>query len=89
MRKTEIESLDDLIAMEIAQFDAEAASDEQTFVEDFGIEYSAYEELLFGSKEHERDTHRWELDPASAEDYIERTRGWRMGTSTRWRHFGH
>ncbi len=89
MRKPQIESLDDLIAREIAQFDAEAAIDEQTIVEDFGIVYEPYEELTFGPKEHERDRHRWELDPASAEDYLERVRGWKSGPALRWRHFGH
>jgi len=28
--------------------------------------------LRFGEKERERDVHRWELDPASADDYEER-----------------
>jgi hypothetical protein len=35
----------------------------------------------------ERSTSRWELDPASAEDYLERHRAVRL--SERWRHFGH
>ena len=29
--------------------------------------------LRFGEKERERDVHRWELDPASSEDYDERS----------------
>jgi len=37
-----------------------------------GIGYDEDEMLRFGEKEHERDVHRWELDPASAEDYEER-----------------
>jgi hypothetical protein len=37
-----------------------------------GIGYDVDEMLRFGEKERERDTHRWELDPASAEDYEER-----------------
>jgi len=34
-----------------------------------GIEYADNEELKAGDKIAERDKHRWELDPASAEDY--------------------
>jgi hypothetical protein len=34
-----------------------------------GIEYADNEELKSGDKIAERDKHRWELDPASAEDY--------------------
>jgi hypothetical protein len=34
-----------------------------------GIEYEANEELKGAAKLEERDRHRWELDPASAEDY--------------------
>jgi len=37
-----------------------------------GIEYADDEELKVGEKERERDRHRWELDPASSEDYVER-----------------
>ena len=37
-----------------------------------GIEYADNEELKVGEKERERDRHRWELDPASSEDYVER-----------------
>src|SRR5436305_6823942 len=32
-----------------------------------GVHYDDFEELRCGDKEHERDVHRWELDPASAE----------------------
>ena len=39
-----------------------------------GITYADDEELKVGEKEEERDKHRWELDPASADDYQERTR---------------
>lgn len=39
-----------------------------------GITYQEGEPLRVGRKEEERDEHRWELDPASAEDYAERTR---------------
>lgn len=37
-----------------------------------GITYGDEEELRVGGKEAERDQHRWELDPASSEDYRER-----------------
>jgi Family of unknown function (DUF6335) len=34
-----------------------------------GVEYQDNEELNPGDKVVERDQHRWELDPASSEDY--------------------
>jgi hypothetical protein len=37
-----------------------------------GIEYQDQEELKSSDKIIERDRHRWELDPASSEDYKER-----------------
>lgn len=37
-----------------------------------GVEYQDNEELQGGDELSERDKHRWELDPASAEDYRER-----------------
>ena len=37
-----------------------------------GIEYADDEVLKVGEKERERDRHRWELDPASSEDYRDR-----------------
>lgn len=37
-----------------------------------GVTYREDEELQVGGKEKARDRHRWELDPASAEDYYER-----------------
>jgi hypothetical protein len=37
-----------------------------------GISYADDEELKVGEKERSRDEHRWELDPASSEDYKER-----------------
>ena len=40
-----------------------------------GISYSADEELKVGEKERSRDKHRWELDPASSEDWQDRNRG--------------
>jgi len=39
-----------------------------------GIEYADEEELKVGEKERSRDQHRWELDPASSEGYVERVR---------------
>lgn len=38
-----------------------------------GVTYAEGEELKVGEKEERRDTHRWELDPASSEDYVDRT----------------
>jgi hypothetical protein len=52
-----------------------------------GITYQEGEPLRVGEKEEERDQHRWELDPASAEDYFERTRGRRAANEVR--HMGH
>jgi hypothetical protein len=37
-----------------------------------GLEYEDNEELKGAAKLEERDKHRWELDPASAEDYRDR-----------------
>lgn len=39
-----------------------------------GITYEEGEPLRVGEKEQERDEHRWELDPASSEDFDERSR---------------
>jgi hypothetical protein len=39
-----------------------------------GVTYADDEELKVGEKERSRDEHRWELDPASSEDYNERVR---------------
>ena len=51
----------------------------QTVVEEvgkaLGVEYADGEELSSTGKIETRDRHRWELDPASAEDYTERTHG--------------
>jgi len=38
-----------------------------------GVEYQDNEELATTEKVTKRDKHRWELDPASAEDYKDRT----------------
>lgn len=71
MRKLEIESWEELFAQELAMFDT---PEEETWPEEEGYVV-------------ERGDHRWELDPASAEDYPERTRF--GGMAQRWRHFGH
>ena len=39
-----------------------------------GIHYEDNEELKVGEKERERDIKRWELDPASSEDYRDRNK---------------
>jgi hypothetical protein len=39
-----------------------------------GVEYEDAEELKGADKITERDTNRWEYDPASAEDYRERNK---------------
>ena len=39
-----------------------------------GISYQDNEELKVGEKERSRDTHRWELDPASSDDWKDRNR---------------
>ena len=41
-----------------------------------GLTFEDSEELE-GEKVYDRDTHRWELDPASSEDYAERIRRYR------------
>ncbi len=40
-----------------------------------GVTYQDNEPLKVGEKERSRDKKRWELDPASADDYQDRTRG--------------
>ena len=49
---------------------------DQDVVEDIGkalgVQYEDNEELKSSDKVVERDKHRWELDPASAEDYKDR-----------------
>jgi hypothetical protein len=46
----------------------------QEIGEAIGVTYQDNEELRAGEKERDRDRSRWELDPASSEDYIDRTR---------------
>ncbi len=51
---------------------------DQDIVDDIGralgVEYQDSEELKGADKIEDRDRHRWELDPASSEDYQERNR---------------
>ena len=51
---------------------------EQNVVDDIGraigVTYDDNEELKVGEKERSRDLHRWELDPASSDDYIDRVK---------------
>jgi hypothetical protein len=53
----------------------------QNIVEDvghaLGVDYADGEELKAADKVGNRDRQRWELDPASSEDYPERTKGGR------------
>lgn len=42
--------------------------------EAIGVTYAEGEELKAGEKERERDKKRWELDPASSDDYLDRVR---------------
>lgn len=42
--------------------------------EAMGVTYASDEELKVGEKEESRDKHRWELDPASSDDYQDRVR---------------
>jgi hypothetical protein len=55
-----------------------AATPEQNDVAEMGramgVTYEDNEELKVGEKERERDKHRWELDPASSDDYQDRVR---------------
>ena len=39
-----------------------------------GVTYDDNEELKVGDKERSRDTRRWELDPASSDDYLDRVK---------------
>jgi len=39
-----------------------------------GVTYTDGEELRVGEKQRSRDEQRWELDPASSEDYVSRTK---------------
>ncbi len=86
MGKLVVESWEQLLAEELAATTLDPMDDP---IDDFGIEYEEWEELdCGGAKDYGRDRHRWELDPASAEDYLDRHSG-RLGPALRWRHFGH
>ena len=61
-----VETLEDLMLLEQMD-DLEDESSEA-----YGVTYNANEELWLVEKELERDRHRWELDPASSEDYPDR-----------------
>ena len=50
--------------------------------------YEDGEPLRIGEKERRRDCHRWELDPASSEDYADRSR-LALGTSELWLRMKH
>ena len=39
-----------------------------------GVTYADGEALRTGEKQRSRDEHRWELDPASSEDYVSRAK---------------
>lgn len=56
-----------------------SSTPDQNVVEELGramgISYEDSEPLRFGEKLADRDADRWELDPASSEDYQERLRG--------------
>ncbi len=70
------------VNMETAYFSGDGApggdnpTPDQEVVDDIGkalgVEYQDQEELKAADKIVERDKHRWELDPASSEDYKER-----------------
>lgn len=72
----------DQISIEEIEEPGEASEDVSPFESDavdeigdaLGLTYANDEVLSAGEKEAERDAHRWELDPASAEDYCERCR---------------
>lgn len=70
-----------------------AMTPDQNVVDEFGaavgIHYESDEELFCGEKERGRDLRRWELDPASAEDYAERSSSFVGSLAQRWRHFTH
>lgn len=88
MRKELFSPWDELVMQETnAQWEmAESSGDEtipdsvmtldQNVIDEFGtalgVTYDVDEELWLVEKERSRDAHRWELDPASADDWDER-----------------
>ena len=79
---TDVNGGDPDVDIEDAYFTGEEApggdnpTPDQDIVDDIGkalgVEYEDNEELKASDKVVERDKHRWELDPASAEDYKDR-----------------
>jgi hypothetical protein len=79
---TDVNGGDPDVDIEDAYFTGEEApggdnpTPDQDIVDDIGkalgLEYEDNEELKSSDKVVQRDKHRWELDPASAEDYKER-----------------
>jgi hypothetical protein len=79
---TDVTGGDPDVDIEDAYFTGEEApggdnpTPDQDIVDDIGkalgVEYADNEELKSSDKVVERDKHRWELDPASAEDYRDR-----------------
>jgi hypothetical protein len=79
---TDVNGGDPDVDIEDAYFTGEEApggdnpTPDQDIVDDIGkalgVEYEDNEELKAADKVVERDKHRWELDPASSEDYKER-----------------
>lgn len=77
-----LESLEDLLLLEQTNEDA---LEEGESLEEWAMRYAADEEIGCAEKEHEHDRHRWELDPASAEDWRERRRT--LPLASPWRRF--
>ena len=50
------------------------ANDVETIGRSMGVSYQDSEELKAGEKESDRDKKRWELDPASSDDWQERAK---------------
>jgi hypothetical protein len=73
MRRAVVESWERLVAEELAVMDGDP------------------DDVIIDSGDHllscERTEGRWELDPASADDYGERRRA--PVVAQKWRHFGH
>jgi hypothetical protein len=80
--RTDVNGGDPDVDIEDAYFTGEEApggdnpTPDQDIVDDIGkalgVEYEDNEELKAADKVVERDKHRWELDPASSEDYKDR-----------------
>lgn len=82
MRRVEVESWEQLMAEEQASWDSvDAAASDDPGLEELLAVREEFEELHCG--ERELDHHRWELDPASAEDFGERDRFVRVVATAR------